>query len=126
MEQNEKEIMSLKRMAADNYYNYALKTIVSDLGFDPLEDYSEPSELNMWTRFKFEKQEEGSIHKVLMEDHREDEDIRDWLIFSELKDGETDWYGRKIDSPYPLTLSELTAFETFIKAFQNYEEVANG
>lgn len=117
MGQNEKEILSLKRMAADNYYNYALKTLVSDLGFELVKDHYE---LEKYLRF--EKQAEGSIHKVLLEDHREDEDIKDWLIFSELKDDETDWFGKKIDSPYPLTLSELKAFETFIKAFQNYKE----
>ena len=120
MGQNEKEILSLKRMAADNYYNYALKTLVSDLGFEPVEDYYETYELNKW--ICFEKKEEGSIHRVLLEDHREDEDIKDWLIFSALKYDETDWFGKKIDSPYPLTLSELKAFETFIKAFQNYKE----
>lgn len=117
MGQNEKEILSLKRMAADNYYNYALRTLVSVLGFELVKDHYE---LEKYLRF--EKQAEGSIHKVLLEDHREDEDIKDWLIFSELKDDETDWFGKKIDSPYPLTLSELKAFETFIKAFQNYKE----
>lgn len=103
--------------------NSIMKALVSDLGFEPVEDYYETYELYKWVCF--EKQAEGSIHQVLLEDHREDEDIKDWLIFSELKDDETDWFGRKISSPYPLTLSELTAFETFIKAFQNYKEVEN-
>lgn len=111
MEQNEKEIMALNKMA------YALNTLVSVLGFESVKDHYELEKY-----LCFEKQAEGSIHQVLLE---EDEEIKDWLIFSELKDDETDWFGRKINTPYPLTLSELTAFGTFIKAFQNYKEVMN-
>lgn len=122
MNQNEYEILALKRMAAVNFYTYAQKAI-SDLGFTPRGDYNETYEMNK--AICFEKQAEGSIHQVLLEDHRYYEDIKDWVIFSELKDDETDWFGRKINSPYPLTLSELTAFGTFIKAFQNYKEVVN-
>lgn len=121
-ESSQKEIET-RYLNANYYYNYALKTLVSVLGFEPVEDYHETYELIKAIRF--EKQEEGSIHQVVLEDHREDEDIKDWLIFSELKDDDTNWFGQKINSPYPLTLSELTAFGTFIKAFQNCKEVAS-
>ena len=121
-EPSQKEIEA-RYLNANNYYNYALKNLVSVLGFELVENGYETFERNKY--LCFEKQAEGSIHQVILEDHREDEDIKDWLIFSELKDDETDWFGQKINSPYPLTLSELTAFGTFIKAFQNCKEVAS-
>ena len=101
--------------------NEVMKVLVHDLGFEPVGDYYET-----YDRYKyifFERNEDDSIHVVFLEDHRDDENVKDWLIFSELKDEETDWFGNRINTPYPLTLSEIKAFENFIKEF---EKGANG
>lgn len=101
--------------------NEVMKVLVHDLGFEPIEDYYDAYDLYKY--IMFERIEDGSRHVVVLEDHRDDPNVKDWLIFSELTDAEIDWYGNKISAPYPLTLSEIKAFENFIKEF---EKGANG
>ena len=100
--------------------NEVMKVLVHDLGFEPVGDYYDTYDLHKY--IMFERIEDGSYQLVTLEDHRDDETVKDWLIFSELKDEETDWYGNRISAPYPLTLSEIKAFEDFIKEFTDWKE----
>ena len=53
----------------------------------------------------------GEIHEVTLEDERDDEKIRDWLIFSYLKDSIE-------DEQYPLELGEYRLFARLIGSIE--------
>lgn len=75
--------------------------------------------------FKFERSvNDGDHHVVILEDHRWEAerpdfdpkvDIGDWVIFSMLDNAERDWFGRFVESQYPLTYSEYQMLEKIIK-----------
>lgn len=62
--------------------------------------------------------ERGKIHEVILEDHRDDEEIHDWLIFSYLKDSITDFGGMPEDEQYPLELGEYKLFARLIGSIE--------
>lgn len=62
--------------------------------------------------------ERGEIHEVTLEDHRDDESINDWLIFSSLKDSITDFGGMPNDAQYPLELGEYKLFARLIGSIE--------
>ena len=45
-------------------------------------------------------------------------DVGDWLIFSMIMDSERDWFGRFVDTQYPLTYSEYKPIEKIIKEIE--------
>lgn len=85
--------------------------------------------------FKFQKTEsDGSHHVVVLEDHRWEKaeenfdpirnpfDIGEWLIFSYTDNQERDYFGRFVETQYPLTLPEMEAFINLCKAFEEEEK----
>lgn len=62
--------------------------------------------------------ERGETHEVILEDHRDDDSIHNWLIFSSLKDSITNWEGQKEDAQYPLQLDEYTRFAKLIECLE--------
>lgn len=62
--------------------------------------------------------ERGETHEVILEDHRNDDAIHDWLIFSSLKDSITDWEGQKEDAHYPLEWGEYKLFDELIECLE--------
>lgn len=62
--------------------------------------------------------ERGKFHEVTLEDHRDDEPINDWLIFSYLKDSITDFGGMPEDEQYPLELGEYRLFARLIGSIE--------
>lgn len=61
----------------------------------------------------------SETHEVILEDHRDNEHVEDWLIFSYLKDNLIDWYGQKDNEQYPLELREYRTFANFICILEN-------
>ena len=77
---------------------------------------------------KFERTVEGCHHLLILEDHRwelmredfnPDTDVGDWLIFSMLTNDERDWFGRFVDTQYPLTYTEYTIIERIIQELED-------
>ena len=76
--------------------------------------------------------EQNNTHELLLEDHRWERmekdfdpqrDIGDWLIFSYLIDDERDWFGRFVETQYPLTYSEYKMIEEIIYELEKrYEQ----
>lgn len=72
----------------------------------------------------------GDTHVVILEDHRweleanfdPEIDVGDWLIFSEIKNGERDWFGHYIDTQYPLTYEEYKLIEKIIHELEKPDE----
>ncbi len=95
-------------------YEKALKVLVSDIGFEPEGDNLESYDRLGYMVFR-KSEDNGDIHEVVIEDHRRDEDVGDWLIFSYFVNDDTNWIGQTIDTPCPLTLNEYEAFKEFIK-----------
>ena len=62
--------------------------------------------------------EQDEIHEVTLEDHRDDEGVHDWLIFSICKDCIKDWDGYKEDGQYPLELGEYKLFAELISVLE--------
>lgn len=69
--------------------------------------------------------ERGDIHEVVIEDHRDDEKINDWLIFSYLKDCITNVGGMPDDAQYPLELGEYKLFAKLIECFEKLYPIAS-
>jgi hypothetical protein len=67
--------------------------------------------------------EDSRTHQLILEDHREDVDIGDWLIFSYLIDDERNWYGNYIETQYPLTYSEYKFIEKIINELETESEI---
>lgn len=71
--------------------------------------------------------EQCNTHNVTIEDHRYERaekdfdpkrDVGDWLIFSSLTDDERDWFGRFVETQYPLTLEEVHLLEELIACLE--------
>jgi hypothetical protein len=81
--------------------------------------------------WKFKRTAEGHNHILILEDHRWeidrpdfdiDKDIGDWLIFSMLTDYERDWFGRFVETQYPLTYTEYKMIEKIIHELEKTDE----
>jgi hypothetical protein len=59
--------------------------------------------------------ERGETHEVMLEDHRDDETIHDWLIFSSVKDNNIPDCK---DGQYPLELGEYKLFAELISVLE--------
>ena len=88
--------------------------------------------------FTFEKTEYNRDHHVVtIEDHRWERisenfdpinnpyDIGEWLIFSCIDNDERDYFGRFVETQYPLTLPEVEAFLSLIRAFEEEQNANN-
>ena len=71
--------------------------------------------------------EQYNTHRVVIEDHCYERaekdfdpkrDIGDWVIFSCLTDDERDWFGRFVETQYPLTLKEVHLLEELIACLE--------
>lgn len=69
--------------------------------------------------------EQDEIHEVTLEDHRVDEAINDWLIFSVCRDCIKDWDGYKEDGQYPLELGEYKLFAELISVLEHLYPLEN-
>ncbi len=74
---------------------------ILDLGFTLTKPFDPDMELVSFTRKK-----DGDVQTLTIENHEDDKDIRDWLIYSGMNDGSKDWWGGDVDMQYPLTLKE--------------------
>lgn len=68
---------------------------------------------------KFQREVEGETHIVLLEDHLDDVNVRDYLIFSFLKGTAKSWFNNPADEQYPLTLGEINLFIEYLKNLEN-------
>ena len=68
-----------------------------------------------------------NTHRLTIEDRRYERaekdfdprrDIGDWLIFSSLTDDERDWFGRFVETQYPLKLEEVHLIEELITCLE--------
>lgn len=96
---------------------------LSDIGFHVKEEFTLDTDYIVLERTV----EGANTHQVTIEDHRweaseedfsKERDIGDWLIFSCLTDDERDWFGRYVETQYPLTLSEIHLIEELISCLE--------
>ena len=81
----------------------------------------------------FQRTVEGNhTQELILEDHRWERgerdfnpkrDTGDWLIFSMLIDDERDWFGRFVQTQYPLTYSEYKMIEKIIHELEAISDV---
>ena len=105
----------------DNIISPNLKALL--FGFKEKFNY-ELTEINYNCKFWVFKRtvEDSSTHQLILEDHREDVDIGDWLIFSYLIEYSDydDWY---TETQYPLTYSEYKFIEKIIHELETESEI---
>lgn len=96
---------------------------LEDIGFKVKEEYTLRSYYIVLERTV----EQYNTHQVVIEDHRHERaekdfdpkrDIGDWLIFSSLTDDERDWFGRFVETQYPLKLKEVRLIEELISCLE--------
>lgn len=104
---------------------------LNDIGFKVITDYTDET-----AHIVLERTVEGNkTHRVILEDHRwekfekdfdPERDVGDWLIFSFLTDDERDYFGRFIETQYPLSLEEVHLIEKLIKGTTLKEDLSDG
>lgn len=110
----------------DTNIDILLDEFKEKFGFELIE---KNEDLEYWV---FERKTElDETHRLILEDHRWElamdgfnpkKDIGDWLIFSELTDSERDWFGRFIETQYPLTYAEYKFIEKIIQELEKREK----
>ena len=92
---------------------------LNDIGFQIKTDYTLDTSYISLERTV----EHHNTHQIVIEDHRWEaaekdfdpkRDCGDWLIFSSLTDDERDYFGRFVETQYPLELSEIHLIEELI------------
>lgn len=80
----------------------------------------ELSEVNKKFKYhRFQREAEGETHIVLLEDHLDDVNIRDYLVFSYLCCNPTSWFNTVPEEQYPLALGEINLFMEYLKNLEN-------
>ena len=80
----------------------------------------ELSEVNEELKYhRFQREAEGETHIVLLEDHLDNVNVRDYLIFSYLCYNPISWFNSTPEEQYPLTLGEVNLFIEYLKNAEN-------
>lgn len=109
-----------------NYYDEIIQKF-NNVGFSVMTHYTLETAYIVLERTV----ERNKTHQITLEDHRWEKaekdfdpkrDVGDWLIFSCLTDDQRDYFGRFVETQYPLTFDELHLIEQLIYALEEKQQ----
>lgn len=64
------------------------------------------------------KNETHDMCRIVIENHMDEDKDPDYYIYTEVYDGEYDYYGKPVSSPYAMTYKELCLIKEFIESLK--------
>lgn len=71
------------------------------------------------------KNETYDMCRIIVEDHMDEDKDPDYYIYTEVYDGEYDYYGKPVSIPYAMTYKELYLIKEFIESLNKAKPQEN-